>query len=169
MTRWTARLRMRGSPTCSRGSLSVKKMLMSTKNDALDPSSQKILFISLTHPSSILNCPVLSLGLTLLNARSSWFKWLGMDQAGTWTRAWQKINAQNQPSQFFRNLQQLTPDALMLMYILKVKEGLTDRVLALLYGYEGPQPVNVMLRKFRDWIYRSDPWLRRQRNLSDDK
>ena len=63
----------------------------------------------------------------------------------------------------------MTPDSLTMMFLLKVREGLSDRVLALLFNYEGPNPVNKTLRQFRNYIYQNDIWLQRQRHLSDDK
>ena len=51
------------------------------------------------------------------------------------------------PLNNFRPLQQLTPDSLMLLLLMKIKHGLPDDVLALVEGYPDGKPINTMLTK----------------------
>ena len=54
----------------------------------------------------------------------------------------------------------------MMMMLLKLNEGLTDKVLGHLFGLS-VSFANKVITKFRDYWYARDPYLRRMRNLYD--
>ena len=66
-----------------------------------------------------------------------------------------------------RRPHRLTPDSLVLLFLLKINEGLSDNFLGFLTG-TSPQAVNSLIRRLRDFIFKNDPFLQRQRNLNID-
>ena len=61
----------------------------------------------------------------------------------------------------------MTKDSLTMMMLLKIHEGLSSRFLAFLFG-TNESTVARTLNAFRDYIHRTDEWLIKTRNLSDN-
>ena len=62
----------------------------------------------------------------------------------------------------------MTPDALMCLLLFKCHENLSDRLIGALFGESG-YAANYWIRGLRDFIYQTDDWLIRGRNLSDNR
>ena len=60
----------------------------------------------------------------------------------------------------------MTADSLMALLLLKCQENLSDRLMGALFG-EAANTANQWLQGLRNFIYQTDEWLRRGRNLSN--
>ena len=60
----------------------------------------------------------------------------------------------------------MTPDSLMGLVLLKVHENPSHRLIGLLFG-ESASTASKWLNGLRDFIYQTDEWLERGRNLSN--
>ena len=69
-------------------------------------------------------------------------------------------------SVFFRKPHRMTRDSLSLLFLLKIHEGLSNRLLSTIFG-NSESAIGALLNDYRDFVWRTDEWLQRTRNLSD--
>ena len=60
----------------------------------------------------------------------------------------------------------MTRDSLSLLFLLKIHEGLSNRLLSTIFG-NSESAIGALLNDYRDFVWRTDEWLQRTRNLSD--